>query len=325
MVGGGVEAFLVIGSFFLTNKYLKREQTEIKVKDAFLKRIKRLYPVYLTLVLVFSSGLIYYKRSLSVEPLWYIFSLQNLRCLFEGATYHLDSFIGHFWYIGLDVWLFLIWVLILRIVPKKHLRLAFVLSICAGILWRTLFIIFRPDNASISYMIPVGQLDSWALGGLVALNVSEKGNNSKIALFEIILGVIGVLALTGYNAYLKNVGLYDSYQLWHSSEGYILNPITGNIHFLIALFAAGLLRYCIDTTKKHPILSSAPLVALGGMSYELYCFHYPIRYVSKHFLHNEIIMVLVALLATYAVSFLWNKMAMPIIKRVIKQNETRNY
>ena len=161
-------------------------------------------------------------------------------------------------------------------------------------------------------------MDSWALGGLVALNVREKGNNSKIALFEITLGVIGILTLTGYNAYLKNVGFYDSYQLWHSVEGYIFNPITGNIHFLIALLAAGVLRYCIDTTNTHTILSSAPLVSLGGMSYELYCFHYPIRYLSKHFLHNEIIMVFVTLLATYVISLLWNKFAMPIVKRVIK-------
>ena len=315
---GGVEAFLVIGSFFLTNKYLGREQSEIRIGGAFWHRIKRLYPAYLTIVLVFSVGLIYHTRSLSVEPLWYIFSVQNFRCLFESATYSLDSFLGHFWYICLDVWLFLIWVIIMRLIPNKHLRVAFILSIGVGLLWRTLFICFRPDNAAIAYMIPIGQLDSWALGGLVALNIREKGNRSRTAIIEIVIGVVGIIALTGYNAYLKNEGFYNAYQLWHSASGYILNPITGNIHFLIALLSAGLLRYCIDTTKKHPILSAAPLVALGGMSYELYCFHFPIRYVARHFIQNEIIMIIAALIATYIVSVLWVKLAMPVIKRVIK-------
>ena len=102
-MGGGVEAFLVIGSYFLTNKYLKREQNEIAVGEAFLHRIKRLYPAFLSLVLVSSLGLIVYKRSITFEPLWYVFSLQNFRVLFENSTYSLDSFIGHFWYIGMAV------------------------------------------------------------------------------------------------------------------------------------------------------------------------------------------------------------------------------
>ena len=206
----------------------------------------------------------------------------------------------------------------MRLIPKKFLRVAFILSIGIGLLWRTLFICFRPDNASIAYMIPIGQLDSWALGGLVALNVREKGNNSRVALVEILTGVVGILVLTGYNAYLKNESFYNAYQLWHSASGYILNPITGNIHFLIALLSAGLLRYCIDTNKTHPVFSAAPFVALGGLSYELYCFHFPIRYVARHFIQNEIIMIIAILIATYMASVLWIKLAMPVVKKVIK-------
>lgn len=90
--------------------------------------------------------------------------MQNFRCLFENATYHFGFLLGHFWYISLDVWLFLIWVVILRNVPKKHLKTAFTISLLVGILWRTLFIIYVPENISIAYMIPIGMMDSWALG-----------------------------------------------------------------------------------------------------------------------------------------------------------------
>ena len=312
---GGVEAFLVIGSYFLTNKYLKREQNEIAVGEAFLHRIKRLYPAFLSLVLVSSLGLIVYKRSITFEPLWYVFSLQNFRVLFENSTYSLDSFIGHFWYIGLDVWLFLLWVVIIRLVPRRHLRTAFILSVLVGIAWRTTCILTGKYAAS--YMIPVGQLDCWALGGLSALNIKEKGKNDKLMWSEILFGVCGVIALTLYNAQITSCTVGESYQLWHSSGGYIHNVLTGNIHLIIAVLSVGLLRYCVDITRKHPILSAAPLVTLGGMSYELYCFHYPIIVAVKHFIHNETTMVIVAMITTCIIAMLWNKLAMPVIRKVI--------
>lgn len=315
---GGVEAFLVIGSFFLTRKYVAQDSAQIKVGQAFTRRIKRLYPVYLTIVLFFTLAYLLYSGVLKTDVFWYIFSAQNFRCLFENASWSLDCFLGHFWYISLDVWLFLIWLLILRFVPKKHLKTAFAISLLVGILWRTLFIILVPENISIAYMIPIGMMDSWALGGLVAMNVEEKGANSKLMWTEIVVGLFGVVLLTVYNAYLHGCGFGESYQLFKTASGYMKNPLTGQTYFFVALFFAGLLRYCIDTKIKHPVLSAAPLVALGGMTYELYCFHYPVRYAAKHFIHNDVLMVLAALIATYVVTVLWNKLAMPIVQKIIR-------
>ena len=317
-VGGGVEAFLVIGAYFLTSKQLKSERQNIKIGNSFWHRIKRLYPVYLTLLIIFTALYVITKRQMTAEPLWYLFSLQNFRCLFESATYHLDSFLGHFWYIGLDVWLFLIWVIIMRFVPRERLSLAFIASLIVGLLWRTSFILLIPDNVSLGYMIPIGQLDCWSIGGLLALNVREKGNNNRVMWTELTLGLVGIIAIIAYNAYVHSTSFTGGYLLYRSADGYMDNPITGNIHFFIALLSVGLLRYCIDTTKKHPVLSAAPLVALGGMTYELYCFHYPIRTFVKLFIQNKLLVVLIALLITCVVSVLWCRWVVPQTKRIIK-------
>lgn len=315
---GGVEAFLVIGAFFLTCKYLKCEQRDIVVGDAFIHRIKRLYPVYVLLIVVAVAFKAVTNHQINTDSLWYLFSLQNFRCLFDGNWNSLEGFLGHFWYIGLDVWLFLLWVVLMRLVPKKHLKWAFVLTLCVGLLWRTLFVILRPDNPSLSYVIPVGLLDCWSVGGLVAINFNEKGKNNCLEWIEIIVGAIGVLALIGYNAVLNHCGIGVAYQLFHTAKGYMLNPITGNIHLFIALLAAGVLRYCLDTTKKHPVLSWTPLVALGGMTYELYCFHFPVLSLTRHIIHNSLLTLIVALLITYVVSLLWCRWAMPLINKIIK-------
>ena len=267
---GGVQAFLVISAYFLTSKYLKYEQHSVSVGDAFKHRIKRLYPVYLTLVLLFSTFLIVYTKRINAEPLWYILSLQNFRVLFNGATYQLDNFIGHFWYICLDVWLFLLWVTVLRIVTRKHLRKVFVISIILGLTWRTLAIFWGKYSAS--YMIPLGQLDSWALGGLLALNIRDKGHNKSLMCAEIILGLVGISFMTYYNAHLSECNVSEAFQLWSNS---------------------------------------------GGLSYELYCFHYPIKFFADKFIQNDVLMLLLALFFTCLVSFLWNKWMTPLLKRII--------
>ena len=166
-------------------------------------------------------------------------------------------------------------------------------------------------------MIPIGQLDCWSIGGLLALNVKEKENNNKAMWAELVLGLAGIIAIIAYNANAHSTSFTEGYQLFKGAEGYMDNPITGNIHFFIALLSVGLLRYCIDTIKKHPILSAAPLVSLGGMTYELYCFHYPIRFVADYFIANKVLMVIAALIATIVTSMIWNKWVIPVIKRVI--------
>ena len=315
---GGVEAFLVIGAFFLTRKQLKFDQEQIHVGKSFVYRIKRLYPAYILLVLIASAGYIYAKKSLIAESLWYILSLQNFRCLFDTASYSLDFLLGHFWYIGLDVWLFLIWLIILRLVKKEQLKAAFITTLIIGLIWRTTFILLKPDNPSLAYVIPVGQLDSWSIGGLIALNVNNKGQNSKLMWSELLVGFAGILLLIVLNAHLLNTSIADGYLGFRSAKGYMSHPLTGNIHLFIAILSAGLLRYCLDEKRRHPILSSVPLVALGGMTYELYCFHYPIKVVVKHFINNEVLMVVVALIATYLVTVLWNKLAMPVVHKIIR-------
>ena len=204
----------------------------------------------------------------------------------------------------------------MRLVPRKHFRTAFILSVLVGIAWRTTCIISGEYAAS--YMIPVGQLDCWALGGLTALNIKEKGKNDSLMWLEIVLGVCGVIALTIYNAQISCCSFGDSYQLWHSSEGYTHNVLTGNIHLIIAVLSVGLLRYCVDTSRMHPVLSATPLVALGGMTYELYCFHYPIKCIVKNYISNEVLMVFIALVLTLLVAILWDRLAMPVVKRLMK-------
>ena len=85
-----------------------------------------------------------------------------------------------------------------------------------------------------SYVIPIGQLDCWALGGLLALNIKEKGKSNVVMLLEITLGNIRHCRINHLQCISLELFNRESYQLWHSSGGYVHNILTGNIHFVIA-------------------------------------------------------------------------------------------
>ena len=315
---GGVDVFLVIGGYFITNKLLNLGTDRINVCSLFIHRIKRLYPLYFALLLAFCLICWLSKRKLGIEPLWYLFCLQNFRCLTDFATYHLDGYIGHFWYIGLDVWLFFLWLVLLKCVSKEKLRITFITTLVAGLIWRTAFILWKPENIALSYVIPVGLLDCWSVGGLLSMSIRKRGSNNKIMWSELLLGVLGIMAMVCYNAYRHSVSWANGYMLFNSAKGYMDNVLTGNIHFFIALLSAGILRYCLDTTRNHAVLSASALVALGGMTYELYCFHYPIILLVKHIVHNPVMIILLALLITYMVAIIWCRYIMPGVNRLFK-------
>jgi peptidoglycan/LPS O-acetylase OafA/YrhL len=316
--GGGVQAFLVIGSFFMTCKYLDYDKSEIKIGKSFLHRVKRLYPVYIIIIIGVMVIFTIRKSGIVKDALWYVFVLQNFRCLFDGVGKSLESLLGHFWYIGLDLWLFFIWIMLLKFIPQRRLKAVFIASLCFGLLWRTFFIVVCQTNLSISYVIPLGQLDCWAIGGLLALNVRNKGLNERMMWTDILVGIVGILLMVAFNALRNHCDYYSAYKLFSTASGYMDSPLLGNVHLFKGILAAGLLRYCIDTNKKHVILSSRPLVALGGMTYELYCFHLPMISVSYYVIKNKIIMAFTALIATYLVSLLWCKFIDPLVKKVMR-------
>ena len=133
---------------------------------------------------------------------------------------------------------------------------------------------------------------------------------------EMLIGLVGIILLIVLNASLHQTSLSEGYLSFKSASGYMTHPLTGNIHLFIGILSAGLLRFCVDSSKKHLILSTPILVALGGMTYELYCFHYPIIVIAKHFISNHLIMVITAFIATCIVSIVWCKWITPVFNKI---------
>ena len=313
---GGVEIFLVITSYLLTFRWLEKERTEVKPVKLLEKRIIRLYPAFLALILPVALAFILYKHAFPDDLVWYLFSAQNFYWVITDYTSNLITFTAHTWYITLDVYLFLIWVLVLRIVPRKRFKTVCWIAIFIAFAYRILTVLFT-DNSFAVYIIPFGQLDSFALGGLLAYNFKHGENSIQKSVTEILGGLIGIVFCIWFLAHDKSEGFVEVLTTFNGTNP-VINPITANVFFFIALLGVGLLRYCL-LPIKHPILSNKLMAELGTWTYVLYIVHWPVLVASKHFNDNRLFVAVLSLIVSMFLAWAWMRFIEPRNVKLLKR------
>ena len=310
---GGVMAFLALSSFFLTTKLYKSDS--IDFGRLFLHRIKRLYPAYL-FVVIWAAALVFAAtRRVPYDVPAFILSAQNFFWVAFGWDTPLSGILGHTWYITLDVFLFILWVLVLKAAPKNKWLLISYLGIIISIGWRIACNLLS-DDRTLSYTIPIGQLDSYCIGSIVALNVIKGNTSRKYAYFDISLGAIGILSCIMLAGYQNGLNLLESYQFFASSSNYTHDPILVNLYLFVGILSAGFLRLCLSS-DSNTLLSKKWVVTLGNWSYELYLFHYPFLWALGYVGLNRVVGTCIALPLTILSAYIWHKYAE---NRIVKLN-----
>ena len=310
---GGVQAFLVLSSFFLTKKLYSKE--DICFERELMHRIKRLYPAYIFLIIGAAWLIFLVTGTLPYDIPVFFLSMQNFFWVLFGWDTPLSSIIGHTWYITLDVYLFILWVLILKVTPKSKWTVASYTGIVFSIIWRVVCNLVFEDN-TIAYTIPFGQMDSFCLGSLLAMNMINGKTANKYAIRDISLGILGILACFVLAGYSANLGVIETYHYFANSGNYTGDPILVNIYFFAGLLSVGLLRLCLSV-KSGGILSKPWMVSLGNWSYELYLFHYPIIWGLEKFIGKGLLLIVLALPITIFSAYLWHKFAEERIVKLI--------
>lgn len=112
----GVESFLVITSFLLADKYLHRASDKPAYKLVY-DRMKRLAPPYYVL-LAFSLALyVLFHHKFNGEVFWFVTYMQNYYWMHTNYQTGL-AYLGHTWYLSLDITLFAIYIYIYVVARK---------------------------------------------------------------------------------------------------------------------------------------------------------------------------------------------------------------
>jgi len=233
---------------------------------------------------------------------------QNILWVF--TEYHSESvsFLAHTWTLAIEEQFYLIWPLLIWLIPNKHLIKLCYFLIFFGIGFRTLTVLAGYNNLTTSILL-FSQIDTLALGGLLACHINLKKNDTNYNLFfknVWILGIIGIGLVIFQIGINNNASFYNSYTLFAKPEGYLNNGFTANIYFFVGLLSVGLIYFCINSKYilLNKILSNRYLVHLGKISYGLYLYHWPIYVILRQMIYNKYLLFIIGFLTTYLVSVL---------------------
>lgn len=280
------------------------EPQEVKIIPSIIKRAKRLYPLYILIVIAMTVvGFVGLKQWPDDFFSYFIFA-QNYYWLYNPEGSQVFT-CGHFWYLTLDVYLVLIWLIIFRVTNRKYITPVLVTLIVIAICYRAYF---SHVNHMMAYTTPFGVMDSFALGGLLAV-MMKRGNSSKVLpVIALVIGVIGFFACVIKVAMINDVSLWDGLVLFKTSTGYAMNPFTIQVLLFIPFVCFALVWFSLVPRKHFGVFSNPKIVAFGAMTYEFYLVHYPILTVLKSILPNKISVIFVGLVMTFVGTTIWNKL-----------------
>jgi peptidoglycan/LPS O-acetylase OafA/YrhL len=277
----GVDVFFVISGFLITGHLLREYQKtgRIALLDFWGRRAKRLVPaaaLVLTVTWVASRFVLPVTQladtasQIRASALYY----QNWQLAWNAVDYlksdSAASPVQHFWSLSVEEQFYLGWPLLFllaalvaltarhraRRTRGHHVVLLLAGAVVVGSLWYSVY--YTHANPSGAYFVTTTRIWELGLGGLLAL--LPAGLSTRIGRFGLLgwagLGLViaSAFVLSGTNAF----------------PGYLaLLPAGGAAALILGGSAAG--RF-----GPHRLTSTRPMVFVGGISYSLYLWHWPL-------------------------------------------------
>ncbi|WP_462418712.1 acyltransferase family protein [Kytococcus sp. Marseille-QA3725] len=272
----GVDVFFVLSGFLITGQLLKEvgRTGTVDLPAFYGRRFKRLLPAA-TMVLLFTAIGTWLLLPLTrfKDVAWDIaysaVYLINWRLADQSVDYLAEdtepSPLQHFWSLAVEEQFYVVWPLVLLLVglvvtrartPLAPTATVGLLAIAVpSLVWS---IVHTVDSPSTAYFVTTTRLWELAIGGLVACGATVWARLSpRVSVLLVAAGLV-MLAV----AFL----LFSSSTPWPGSAALV--PTVGTALALVGGYTAGgpLLK----------ALGSAPMLWVGGLSYSLYLWHWPL-------------------------------------------------
>lgn len=274
---GGVETFFTLSSFFLTKKLLKIQPAQISIGREMIHRVARLYPVYFfvllsSLCIVWQENHVIAAREFAAHSLF----LQNFDWMITGYGSAFQSFTAHTWTLGIEIWLFLIWVIAFHFIKNFKGRAVFNGSmIFLAVGYRIITTILVRDAMIIS-LFPLAHADAFSIGSLMALKEEYRRERNYTEKIWILMGSVLLVISIAVTAKVHGVPLHAGYDLYKSSENYLNHWYTSNVYLYLSILSAGVISF-FHRVRIPDWKCMNVLVLCGDYSYGAYMLHWPIR------------------------------------------------
>lgn len=276
-VSGGVDVFLMISAFFLTESFARRlrQGGPLRPVTFWVRKFRRLLPAAAVTIFAVLLGTGFIVHAVQWPAIWReawasLFYMQNWELAFQAIDYYaretvLPSPLQHFWSLSVQGQVFLIWpvlfLLAAWIIRRTRFSVTTVLLTVFGLVF-VLSLAFSiaetATNQQFAYFDTRTRLWEFALGSLVAIVLPLFRAPATVRL---LLGWTGLAGIVLCGVVLDVQGGFPGYlALWPT------------------LCTAAIILAGPHSARGGPavVLASAPLRMLGRDAYALYLVHWPI-------------------------------------------------
>jgi peptidoglycan/LPS O-acetylase OafA/YrhL len=307
-----MDIFFVISGFLITLLLLKNIQRcgHVELKDFWVRRIKRLYPMLMIVVgtyLLLGSFLIDQPMRLYVDGIQSLLYVSNWTKLYN---YVYPQYFAHTWSLSIEEQFYLLWPLWLAVMLRWRISRTRVITSCLilvtiTIIWRN-HLIDAGEPWSRIYYASDTRVDGFMLGGILAV----AWQRWHVSWYQHLwLNIVWQGCFVGL---IIMVMAWDPWQIqyfvWHQSAIILLS-----CGAVIALASP------LNSPVKS-LLSLYPLRRLGLMCYGIYLWHWPMIWLLMVRVHWKPLPILcVVLPTTLALAYLsYRYVEAPILSRRAK-------
>lgn len=292
-VSGGIDVFFIISGFLITTSLLSRlERTgTIHAGNFILGLARRLFPQALFVIAFIASfSLLILPKvewgSIISHMIASVLYFENWRLAIDAVDYLAQdqsaSPFQHYWSLGVQMQFYILWLVLFtllykftRKVLKFPVRKTFLAVLVFLFSISLIYSIYKTAiNQPWAYFDTFTRMWEFSIGGILAILIPYLRFNKR---FGILFGWLGLFIICTTGILLPVSTVFPGYLA--------LVPISGVLLILIA--SENQTRYGVDR-----LLSIPPFQALGGLTYGIYLWHWPILIFYQAYTSNAEVPIL---------------------------------